>query len=73
MLKADGFDEAIIGVTYDMVVQEERLIYSVDKCVEILVKRDEMTSEEAIEYMDFNVLGAYIGKDQPVFLSEYEE
>ena len=73
MLKADGFDEAIIGVTYDMVVQEERLIYSVDKCVEILVKRDEMTSEEAIEYMDFNVLGAYIGKDQPVFLNEYEE
>mgnify|MGYP003136475091 FL=1 len=73
MLKADGFDEAIIGVTYDMVVQEERLIYSVDKCVEILVKRDEMTSEEAIEYMDFNVLGAYIGKDQPIFLSEYEE
>jgi|TARA_R100001594_G_scaffold144506_1_gene193635 hypothetical protein len=73
MLKADGFDEAIIGVTYDMVVQKERLIYSVDKCVEILVKRDEMTSEEAIEYMDFNVLGAYIGKDQPVFLSEYEE
>ena len=73
MLKADGFDEAIIGVTYDMVVQEERLIYSVDKCVEILVKRDEMTLEEAIEYMDFNVLGAYIGKDQPVFLSEYEE
>ena len=56
-----------------MVVQEERLIYSVDKCVEILVKRDEMTLEEAIEYMDFNVLGAYIGKDQPVFLSEYEE
>ena len=73
MLKADGFDEAIIGVTYDMVVQKERLIYSVDKCVEILVKRDEMTPEEAIEYMDFNVLGAYIGKDQPVFLSEYEE
>ena len=74
MLKADGFDKAIIGQTYDMVVSEERLIYSVEKCVEILVERDGMTSEEAIEYMDFNVLCAYIGKDQPVFLrEEYEE
>ena len=74
MLKADGFDKAIIGQTYDMVVSEERLIYSVEKCVEILVERDGMTSEEAIEYMDFNVLRAYIGKDQPVFLrEEYEE
>ncbi len=36
MLKADGFDKAIIGQTYDMVVSEERLIYSVEKCVEIL-------------------------------------
>jgi len=74
MLKADGFDKAIIGQTYDMVVSEERLVYSVERCVEILVERDGMTSEEAIEYMDFNVLCAYIGKDQPIFLSEaYDE
>ncbi len=74
MLKADGFDKAIIGQTYDMVVSEERLIYSVEKCIEILVERDGMDYEEAIEYMDFNVLCAYIGKDQPVFLSEaYDE
>lgn len=74
MLKADGFDKAIIGQTYDMVVSEERLIYSIDKCVEILVERDGMTSEEAIEFLDFNVLCAYIGKDQPIFVSiEYDD
>ena len=74
MLKADGFDQAIIGQTYDMVVSEERLIYSIDKCVEILVERDGMTSEEAIEFLDFNVLCAYIGKDQPIFVSsEYDD
>ena len=74
MLKADGFDKAIIGQTYDMVVSEERLIYSFDKCVEILVERDGMTSEEAIEFLDFNVLCAYIGKDQPIFVSiEYDD
>ena len=74
MLKADGFDKAIIGQTHDTAVQEDRLIYSVEKCVEILVERDGMTSEEALEYMDFNVLCAYIGKDQPIFVSEaYDE
>ena len=74
MLKADAFDKAIIGQTYDMVVSEERLIYSIDKCVEILVERDGMTSEEAIEFLDFNVLCAYIGKDQPIFVSsEYDD
>jgi hypothetical protein len=74
MLKADGFDKAIIGQTYDMVVQEDRLIYSIEKCIEILVERDGMDYEEAIEYLDFNVLCAYIGKDQPVFLrEEYKE
>ena len=73
MLKADGFDKAIIGQTYDIAVQEERLIYSIDKCVSILIERDGMNSEEAIEYMDFNVLGAYISKDQPLFLSEEYE
>ena len=57
-----------------MVVSEERLIYSIDKCVEILVERDGMTSEEAIEFLDFNVLCAYIGKDQPIFVSsEYDD
>ena len=73
MLQADGFDEAIIGMTYDMVVSEDRLIYSIDKCIEILVNRDDMTPEDALEYLEFNTLGAYVGKDQPVFLREYEE
>ena len=33
-LKADGFDDAVIGVDY----HSHRLIYSVSKCLEILMK-----------------------------------
>ena len=73
MLKADGFDEAILGMTYDMVVSEDRLIYSQKKCIDILVKRDGMTYEEALEYMEFNVLGAYVGQNQPLFLDDLIE
>jgi hypothetical protein len=68
MMIADGFDEAIIGYCYDMVASEDRVIYSFDKCVDIL-KRD-MNEEEAIEYMEFNVIGAYMGKKTPLFMQE---
>ena len=68
MLKAEGFDKAIIGQTYDMAVQEERLIYSFEKIVAILVARDRMTSDEALEYIEFNIEGAYVGEQTPIFV-----
>lgn len=60
-LKAEGFDDAIIGVDeFSM-----RLIYSVSKCIEILKK--DMDEEEAVEYFEFNVKGAYMGEKTPIF------
>ena len=70
MMIADGFDEAIIGYCYDMVAAEDRVISSFDKCVNIL--KHAMSEEEAIEYMDFNVVGAYMGKKTPLFMREGE-
>ena len=49
LLKADGFDDAIIGIDDSTM----RLIYSVSKCIDILKK--DMSEEEAVEYFDFNV------------------
>ena len=60
-LKADGFDDAIIGLEETSM----RLIYSVSKCVEILKK--DMTEEDAIEYFYYNVLGAYFGQRTPIW------
>ena len=60
-LKADGFDTAILGV-------EEitsKLIYSVKKCIEVLM--EDMTYEEALEYFNFNVYGAYMGEKTPIW------
>jgi len=66
-LKADGFDEAIIGLDE----KSGRLIYSTTKCLEILVKDEEMTMEEAIEHFYYNVSGAYFGEQTPIFCTEY--
>jgi hypothetical protein len=63
-LKADGFDDAIIGVSEDF-NQPVRLIYSVSKCIEILMK--DMSEEDAMEYFSFNVSGSYVGEKTPVW------
>ena len=61
-LKADGFDEAIIGVTTQGLV-----VYDYDKCVEVLMKEG-MEEIEAVEHLEFNVVGAYMGEGTPIFI-----
>ena len=46
----------------------DRLCYDYDKCVQVFVERDGMSLEDAEEYFQFNVLGAYVGDRTPVFL-----
>jgi hypothetical protein len=65
-LKADGFDAAIIGVDESKM----RLIYSVTKCIEILMVDSEMEEDEAREYFDFNVSGAYMGEKTPIWCED---
>ena len=60
-LTADGFDEAIIGVEETTM----RLIYSVSKCISILMK--DMTEEDALDYFYFNVSGSYVGEKTPIW------
>jgi len=66
MRLADGFEDALIG--YGTQFTTEVAVYSLQTCVSILIDRDGMTSEEAMEFMSFNVLGAYVGKDTPIFI-----
>lgn len=63
-LFADGFDDAIIG--YDAV--KFIVVYDYDKCSDILMKRDGMTRHEAHEFMEFNVVGSYVGDFTPLFI-----
>ena len=47
-----------------------RLVYSTDKIVDILA--EDMTREEAIEFYEYNILGAYMGEMTPIYVSEHE-
>jgi hypothetical protein len=72
ILLADGFDDAIIGWTdsWSGNSREVRAVYSVAKCIEILMFRDGMSHDMAEEYFEFNVAGAYCGPKTPVFVHQ---
>ncbi len=65
-LVADGFDEAIVGIGRQF--NKNLVIYDEDKCIQILMERDGMTDEEAIEFFEFNVVGAYVGEYTPIYV-----
>lgn len=63
LLKANGLDDAVIGICF----ATQRLIYDVDKCVRIVMERDGMTTEEAMQFLAFNTFGAYVGEQTPIW------
>ena len=69
MLKWDGFDTAIIGVG-ERNNTDSMIVYDYDKMVKVLVTRDDMSYEEAEEYIDYNVIGAWIGDTTPIIVSK---
>jgi len=68
-LKAEGYDEAIMGIV-QRAGQEPVILYDTDKILEILISRDEMTEDEAIEFFEFNIIGAWVGEQTPAFFSK---
>jgi len=68
---ADGFDEALIG--FSQRINEPLLaVYSLNKIIDMLMEGDEMSYEEAVEYADFNILGAWVGPQTPIFVYPVE-
>jgi len=74
LVKADGLDDAILGVTevtrdgqpYDVVV------YDTEAIVRILVHRDKMDYDDAIDWMEFNIVCAFVGPHTPLFVRPFD-
>ncbi len=67
----DGFDDAIVGVM-GAFGSEYKVCYDKNKVFDILIK-DGMTYEEAVEWYEYNIIGAYVGEKTPVFLNGINE
>jgi hypothetical protein len=65
ILKDFSYDDALIGVSDD-----NRAIYDYGKMVDWLVEKEDMSEEEAEEWIDYNTLRAlpYFGKDAPIVM-----
>ena len=68
-LFADGFDDAIIGIAVGGPNMNDVVVYDYEKCIEVLISRDGMSYSDAMEYMDYNVVGAYVGENTPMFVN----
>ena len=70
MKKYDGFDDAILGpaMIWRSNSMVSVLVYDAEVMRSILMNRDGMSAEDAREFIEFNIEGAYIGEDTPVLV-----
>lgn len=62
---ADGLDDAFIGI--GMSFNRAYACYDRKKVIKILIGQG-MTKSESEEYFNFNIGGAYVGENTPVFI-----
>ena len=71
MMIMDGFDDCIAGVVHRY-GHPTIICYDKEKVLEQLMD-DGMTDEEAIEYFEYNQIGAWVGEQTPCFISPFDE
>ena len=71
LLFADGYDDAIIGVAVGF--DDSRVVYDVQKMIEICVEDANISYDEAAEWLEYNTFGAYVGTNTPIYVDGWED
>jgi hypothetical protein len=72
-LYIDGFEDAVIGIADVWRDNTRRTVVVYDYEAMILsMIGDECTAEDAAEYIEFNVSGAYVGPYQPIIVQRFK-
>lgn len=69
ILIADGLEEAFVGIASQF--DKPIAIFDRQKCIKILMR--DMSEDDAYEYFEFNVSGAYVGENTPAFIEFFNE
>ena len=64
---ADDLDHAFLGLMMRFNVLDPIACYDYDRVIQGYMA-DGMTEEEAVEFFEFNVIGAWVGERTPCFL-----
>jgi hypothetical protein len=65
----DGFDHALIGFAIRC-GQPPVAVYDYGKLIDVLFDRDGMEYDDAVDYVEFNLLGGWIGDQTPLILTQ---
>lgn len=73
VLEGDEYADSAIGLSED-----NHIVYDYDKMVESLMKQNNWTDTEAIEWIDYNLLGSLKsmhsqGKEPIILMSRFED
>lgn len=69
MLKIDGFDECIIGIAQIWGKDMPVVVYDIGEIIEVLIEEHDMSRDEAVEYFEYNISGAYLGEYTPLYVT----
>lgn len=67
VLFADGLDKAIIGFEPNL----WKVVYSRNIVVDILMERDGMGADDAVEFAEYNIFSAMVGDKTPLWVEDY--
>ena len=74
LIFANGFEDAFIGLSRRYGMEHPVATYDYDKCIEILMDpevNEAISYEGAVEYFEYNVIGAWVGELTPMFLHRH--
>ena len=63
-LTADGFEAALVGFTCGT---NTVAVYDISRMIDILVDEG-MERNDAVEHIDYNVIGSYVGDKTPIYI-----
>jgi len=69
-LKVDGYDDCIVGLV-ERFGMEPVLCYDKEKIVAKIIADGGLPFEQAIEHFEYNIVGSWVGKGTPCFLTKY--
>lgn len=62
-------DQALVGIEE----QSGVAVYDTDGILKILMDRDGMDYQDALDYYEFNILGSYVGEMTPIYIDAYPQ
>lgn len=67
-MRADGYDDCIVGIGHRC-GSTAVLVYDIDMVIAKIMKRDKCDYEDALDFFEYNIGGAYVGEGTHLFMN----